>query len=384
LSQTAVVTPSDPGEVDSTRIAVRSLTGILVLLVVAFCFFASSICITIMLSAFLAILVEPLVKWLERIHVPRFFGASLIILAGVAVIGFLIYVSYGKLTAFTDEFPLYVTRISDAVSPISKKIQKVQDSAGKLEQDASPKKVPEVRVRENTSWASYLARGVGSVWGAVIIAGVVPFLMYFMLLAHERIYFCFKTMAGKRVDLDQFVSRVSAMVRGYVVGNLIIGVLLSAISVVVFWQIGLPSAVTLGIVSGMLNLIPFVGIMLALVIPMMAGVFQLDGAGPYVIIGVTVILLHVVGQNLLIPRLVGSRLDIGPVAATVGFLFWGWLWGVPGLLLAVPLTAFVKLLADSNPSMAHLSNLLAREPQQFILRRRRKAIPQTSASTNPS
>ena len=98
----------------------------------------------------------------------------------------------------------------------------------------------------------------------------------------------------------------------------------------------------------------------------------------------SIILLHVVAQNLLIPRLVGSRLDVGPVAATVGFLFWGWLWGVPGLLLAVPLTAFVKLLADSNPSMAHLSNLLAREPQRFILRRRGKAIPQTSASTNPS
>ena len=384
MSQTAVITPSDSAAVDSTKIAVRRLTGILVLLVVAFCFFASSICITILLSAFLAILVDPLVKWFEELHVPRFFGAGLIVLTGVAAIGFLIYVSYGKLTEFSDEFPMYVTRISDAVSPISKRIQKVQDSAGKLQQDASPRKVPEVRVRDGASWAGYLARGVGSVWGAVIVAGVVPFLMYFMLLAHDKIYFCCKAMAGKQLDLDQFLSRVNAMVRGYVVGNLIIGVLLSAISVVVFWQVGLPSAVTLGIISGMLNLIPFVGIILALVIPMMAGIFQLAGAGPYLIIGVTVILLHVVAQNLLIPRLVGSRLDIGPVAATVGFLFWGWLWGVSGVLLAVPLTAFVKLLADSSPSMAHLSNLLAREPQRFILRRRHKVVAQTSANTNPS
>jgi predicted PurR-regulated permease PerM len=384
LSQTAVITPSQPVGADSTKIAARRLTGILVLLVVAFCFFASSICITIVLSAFLAILVEPLVKWLEKIYVPRALGASLIILTGVAAIGFLIYVSYGKIAALTDEFPLYVTRISDAVSPISKKIAKVQDSAGKLQQDASPRRVPEVRVRENASWASYLARGVGSVWGALIIAGFVPFLMYFMLLAQEKIYFCFKAMADKRVDLDQFIDRVNAMVRGYVAGNLIIGVLLSATSIVVFWQVGLPSAVTLGIISGMLNLIPFVGIVLALMIPMMAGIFQLGSAGPYVIIGVTVILLHVIAQNLLIPRLVGSRLDIGPVAATVGFLFWGWLWGVSGLLLAVPLTAFVKLLADSNPAMAHLSNLLAREPHRFILRRRRKVVAEPSASTTPS
>src|SRR6266478_8546512 len=93
----------------------------------------------------------------------------------------------------------------------------------------------------------------------------------------------------------------------------------------------------------------------------MAGVFQFHSAGPFVVIGVTVIALHLIAANFLIPRFVGSRLDVGPVAAAIGFLFWGWLWGVVGLFLAVPLTAFVKLLADANPAMSQLSNPLARE-----------------------
>ena len=67
-----------------------------------------------------------------------------------------------------------------------------------------------------------------------------------------------------------------------------------------------------------------------------------------------VVLLHLLTENLLLPRFVGSRLDVGPVAATVGRLFWGWLWGVAGILLAVPLTAVMKLLADSDPALAHL------------------------------
>jgi hypothetical protein len=73
--------------------------------------------------------------------------------------------------------------------------------------------------------------------------------------------------------------------------------------------------------------------------------------------------LHLVSANLLIPRFIGSRVNIGPVAATVGMLFWSWVWGAVGLLLAVPLTAFVKLVADCNPSLIHIPNLLAETPR---------------------
>jgi predicted PurR-regulated permease PerM len=147
------------------RQIVRLLAGILVLLVIAFCFFASSICITIIFAAFLSILADPAVRRLERLRIPRFFGVTAVILAGVMALGCVIYVSYAKLADFSDDFPGYVSRIADAVSPISNKIQRVQDSAGTLANQAAPRKVPEVRIRENTSWASYLARGVGSVSG---------------------------------------------------------------------------------------------------------------------------------------------------------------------------------------------------------------------------
>jgi hypothetical protein len=70
-----------------------------------------------------------------------------------------------------------------------------------------------------------------------------------------------------------------------------------------------------------------------------------------------------VSANLLIPKFIANRVSIGPVAATVGILFWGWLWGVMGLLLAIPLTAFIKAVADLHPSLCHLSNMLALTPR---------------------
>jgi predicted PurR-regulated permease PerM len=69
-----------------------------------------------------------------------------------------------------------------------------------------------------------------------------------------------------------------------------------------------------------------------------------------------------VSANLFIPKFIANRVSIGPVAATVGILFWGWLWGVMGLLLAVPLTALIKLVADLHPSLCHLSNMLTPRP----------------------
>jgi predicted PurR-regulated permease PerM len=362
---------TDQSEITALAQIARLLRWILVALVIAFCFFASSVCITLVLAALLTILVTPLVRTLEQLRVPRPLAAASVILVGVLGISFLLYGSYNRLNAFSEQIPEYVERIRQATSPINDKLQQVQDSAGTLAHGPAPKRIPEVRIRETTSWASYLVRGVGSIWGALIIAGVVPFLMFFMLLADEKLNVCLKNMFGRRVDIERLLLNVQRMVRAYAAGNLMIGAVLAAISILVFWWIGLKPAILLGVLSGMLNLIPFLGIIVALAVPEVAGFFQFNSAGPFLIIGLTVVILHLLSANFLIPRFVGSRVDLGPVAATVGLLFWGWLWGIAGLLLAIPLTAFLKLLADSDPSFVHLSNLLARQPRRFVVWRRR-------------
>src|SRR5208337_3111325 len=100
---------------------------------------------------------------------------------------------------------------------------------------------------------------------------------------------------------------------------------------------------------------PFLGLIVSLALPLAAALILFNTLGPFIIITLTIVLLHVVSANLLIPKFIATRVSIGPVAATVGILFWGWLWGVMGLLLGVPLTALVKLVADLHPSLCHLS-----------------------------
>jgi predicted PurR-regulated permease PerM len=364
--------------------AVRILTAILLLLILAFFFLASSICITLILASFLAILADPAVNALERRRVPRSLAGGIVVLSGAALVAVFLYISYLQLSALSDNFPVYADRLHHLMAPLDQKIQRVQESAGAMVHDAAPNQAPELRIRESTPWSTYLLRGVGSAGGAFVIAGIAPFLVFFMLLVREKLYICFKAMLGNRLDLDTMIVRLRAMVRGYVIGNLWIGAAMAVISVLIFWKIGLKPAITLGVASGLLNLIPFVGVLLALAVPLIAGLVQFHGAAQFLIVIGVVLTLHLLSANFLIPHFVGSRLEVGPVAATIGLMFWGWLWGIPGILLAVPLTAVLKILADSEPSMAHLSNLLARNPHRLFRKRNAQGKEVITASSGSS
>ena len=333
-------------------------------LLTLFGYFASSICITVVLAGFLAILFDPVVVTLEKMHLPRSLAAAAIVLAGVGLIGLLGYLFYGRAMSFAEELPVYASKVQQTIEPISRKIQHLQQSAGSLTNDAHPtKKVPEVRLQESPTWPDYLVRGVGSVWGVLIIAGVVPFLTFFMLCTKDQMAIRMDGLFGSGKDAARFITNLNQMIRGFVAGNLIVGSVMAVATTLVLWGIGIQGAIPLGIASGLLNLLPFLGLIVSLALPLAAALLQFNTPGPYIVITLTVLFLHVVSANLLIPKFIANRVSIGPVAATVGILFWGWLWGVMGLLLAVPLTAFIKLVADLHPSLCHLSNMLALTPR---------------------
>ena len=262
------------------------------------------------------------------------------VLAGMGLIGLLGYGLYGKAMGFAEEIPVYTAKIRQTIEPISRNIQQFQQSAGSLTNDVQPtKKVPEIRLQESPTWPAYLVRGAGSVWGVLIIAGVVPFLAFFMLCTKDQMTIRMDGLFSSRIDTTRFITSLNQMIRGFVAGNLIVGSVMAVATTLMLWGLGVKGAIPLGIASGLLNLLPFLGLILSLALPLAAALLQFSTPGPYICHHSDYSLLHVVSANVLIPKFIATRVSIGPVAATVGILFWGWLWGVMGLLLAVPLTA---------------------------------------------
>jgi len=138
---------------------------------------------------------------------------------------------------------------------------------------------------------------------------------------------------------------VAGMIRSFIVGNFIIGVFLSACSIAVFGIIGLPYFYFLGVISGFLSLVPYLGVILAVLPPLVADLGHLT-TGIFLLVVGSVLGLHLIAMNVLYPKILGKRLQLNPLAVTLALLFWGWLWGAMGLILAVPITGACKIICD--------------------------------------
>jgi predicted PurR-regulated permease PerM len=350
---------TDPTLISLKKIALFS--GLVVLaIVLAFCYFAGSFCIAIVCSAILAVLLDPLVVRMERARLRRSLAAGIVVTCGVLLLAALGYGAYQKMNSFAVALPKYSSRIQKSLQPIMRRFQTVQRGV----ETVKPKPQPgttQVHV-ESTNWTSYLLRGASSISTLLVVAAMVPFLVFFMLTRKEYMYFRVAQVFREEVDFAAFASSLNRMLRAFAVGFSLIGIGTAAVSSVVFLSIGLKGAIILAFVSGFLNLIPYLGAILAMILPLAAALLQFSSAGPFVVIAVTVLALHLIGTDVVIPRWIGPKLQIGPVAVIIGMLFWGWLWGAIGIVLAVPLTAFLKLLADQYPRLGPLSDFLADSP----------------------
>jgi predicted PurR-regulated permease PerM len=148
------------------------------------------------------------------------------------------------------------------------------------------------------------------------------------------------------------------MVRAYVIGNFILGLMLATISSAFFFAIRLPYWPLIGPLSGFLSLVPYVGLPMAMIPALLAGLIVYTQPTYYVIIAVVVSVLHLTAMNLLYPKVVGSRVHLNPLVVTVALMFWGTLWGGIGLLLAIPITAGIKAVCDNVTRLHGYGKLL--------------------------
>jgi hypothetical protein len=180
-----------------------------------------------------------------------------------------------------------------------------------------------------------------------------------MLCTKDQMAIRTNGLFSSRIDAARFITNLNQMTHGFVTGNLFVGSLMAVATTLVLWGVGVKGAIPLGIASGLLNLLPFLGL-----------IASLSGGAPSVQHTGTIYCHH--SDDSLPVRRVGesSYSEIYCKSREYragGGNGWdsllGWLWGVMGLLLAVPLTAFIKLVADVHPSLCHLSNMLALTPR---------------------
>jgi AI-2 transport protein TqsA len=332
-----------------SNISQRVIAGGIIL---GFLYLAGPLVMTIVVSILLASTLDPAVRLLTGRGIPRGLAAMTMVLAllGVCYLGF--YLFYAQAVNFAADLPKamgtlreHVVKVRQRTAAFERQTQSVLSPS-----DTEGPDLPPAETRAATSLEDLLGVGWKSVTEGLVLASFVPFLVYFFLTwkSHLRRNAVFIASGENRVVAERTIDGITRMIHGFVVGNVIIGVILSVASGIFFRLMGLPYSVFLGPISGFLSLVPYFGVVLALLPPFIVGLVQYSSnLGPLIGLGLGVVLLHLVALNVLYPKVVGSRVHLNPVIVTLAIMFWGWLWGGMGLILAVPITAAVKAICDN-------------------------------------
>jgi len=357
---------------------------------VALLYYGQVFFITIIIAFMIAFLLEPAVRLFMRMRMPRGLASFLVCALWLGCLYFAGLALYTEGIAMLDDLPAYGARINELVDSAAIRVESVEKNVYRTlvprrfqDQDGvqpvqpetpgvrgkGSKKAPdppltppvqEVRVRqEPTAVVSYVYDYLRSFYSVLLMASFIPFLVYFILSwgDHLRARLLFTLEGEPRYTLAKALDGVGDMVRAYVVGNFLLGVLLSVASAILFAAVRLPYWPVVGPMSGFLSLVPYIGMPLAL-IPAMIAALPSGVPAQYLFLLVSVGLLHLFALNLLYPKFVGSRVHLNPLAVTIALMLWGMLWGGIGLILAIPITAGLKAVCDNVTSLKPYGRLL--------------------------
>jgi predicted PurR-regulated permease PerM len=346
-------------------------TIIAILGLLALLHFAASVFITLFSSLLLAFALEPVVHFLcLRARLRRHHASGIVVFLFVAMLYGLFYATYLRAGSFLAEIPVISEKIRAA--PLVENLANKAEELDRLFSEASrrnappaasparPKTDPQIMVRETESLTGSLLQGLGSLSGVLFALSFIPFLVYFILADREPLTRRTRELFPEehRAMVGEILIDIERMMRKFLLGNAVIALVLSAATVLVFLLVGLPYPVVLGILSGTLSIVPYLGLPLALLPGVVVGLVSFESGAPFLILIAAVTLFHLMAVNYLTPKLVGGGVRLNATASTVALLFFGWLWGGMGLLLGIPILAVLKCIFDNVPSTRRIGMFL--------------------------
>ncbi|MEZ4808314.1 MAG: AI-2E family transporter [Flavobacteriales bacterium] len=366
---------------DGLQRYVLVLLGIVLTVVVLY--FGRSLILLCIFAALMAFLVLPLARQVERIG-PRWLGALVATLTLVITIVGVFFLMGWQLTRFADDVPA----LKEALSEKGKELQLWISERTHISTREQVKWFNE-RTRDLASSGGKVAVTLFSSTGAAVASIVpIPIFVFLLILLRDKFRIFFKQLGstGDGVVLDIMV-RISKLSQKYLKGVFTVILILGVLNSIGFLILGLKYSVLLGFAIGFLNVIPYVGVLLGSLFPVIIALITKDSA-LYAVGALGVCLItQFLENNFITPKIVGSSVSINPLASLAALIAAGLLWGVVGMVLAIPITGMIKIVCDSLPSLKPYGYLLGEEheyPTERMIRvpffnaRRRASDPKNA------
>lgn len=298
---------------------------------------------------------------------PRKATAIILVAFSMLFIGAIGFVSYNSLMKITERLPTYSEKIRQFGAGLHGKASAIQKSteiflSGPLSPD-SPK-VQKVEIVEGRAppVSSFLLYGMNSVLNLAAMIFFIPLISYFLLSERDYLSRRIREVFKDETVFLKSCEEIRSISRGFFLGNFILATLMSIVFFGVFIYIGLEDALEFALFAGILNLIPVFGAILGGALPFFQALLQFEGFGNALVVVLASVSIHFIANNILLPRLMGTRVNVNGTAAVIGFLFWGTLWGAMGLFLAIPLMSILRILFLTKERFRPYANLIAEHP----------------------
>lgn len=332
---------------------------------IAFAYFARVVFIPVFLSMFLAMLFEPVVSALVARNLKRQRAATLVVVLFVVAAGAAMWFIYLSSISLLNDL---------STSPrIGALADYVQRTAGSFDIRTL---LPSLRATEDIqkvevvqaypSWLGFLLTGFGSIFEVISVALFVPLLLFYFLFDKENLVESLNGILGETLYLPTLNSELPNMIRAFFSANIVTALGLMATHAVVFYALNFENWLPLAIITGFLNILPIVGAPLSIFVPIAMGALPVGAPFPYLGVIVAILILHLIFNNFVLPVIIGSRININTTSLAIGLLFWSWLWGGIGFLIAIPMTALIKIFLESNSSTLAIANLMSANPMAIL------------------
>jgi predicted PurR-regulated permease PerM len=377
-------TPGAPDEPPPTVVDIARGPGVAIALVSTIVLvyalqWGQPVLVPLVIGILMAYALEPAVSWMERLKLPRAVGAAVALTVVLAALGFGAYELSGQVLQIVRQVPEAAQRVrarvrdgnaqSGALGEVQKAANELQKTAEVASAQSEPKREPgtpqvqKVQVVEPAFDAkSYLYWGGMNLIGAAGQFAVIVFLVYFFHVTGDLYKRKIVKIAGPRLwqkkltvqILDEINVQISSFIRVQVFTSLMVAVA----TAVALWYFGVQQYIIWGLLAGIFNSIPYLGPIIVSGGLAIVAFMQFNDVGrTMTVCGVAFAITSLEGF-LLTPALMGRAARMNPVAIFVGLLFWSWIWGVWGAVLAVPMLMMIKAVCDHLEDLQPIGELL--------------------------
>ncbi len=336
---------------------------------------ARAVFIPLMLSVLLSYAFSPLINWLEAKRLPRWLTSAVLLLGILGAMGSGAYLLRLEAARLITALPAAAQKLGQALKSNNGKsdnaLETVQKAAAQIEQATRDSAAATGAARGATrvliepprfNIKDYLWTGTIGLFALIGQVAVVVFLTYFLMLSGDAfrrklVKLTGPSLSKKKITL-QALYEITGQIQRYLQVQLLTSLLVGMLTGLVLLFLGLENATTWGVVAGVLNLVPYIGSLITAAASALVAFLQFGSMNMAFAVGGASIVIHTLVGNLLTPWLTSRASQLSPVAVFMGLLAWGWLWGVWGLLLGIPILMMVKSVCDRVEDLKPIGEFL--------------------------